>query len=539
MDVRARVGFGVCAGWFLFMAFAFCCAPPLAAAEGKIFRWSTNGDVTTQDPHGQDEGFTKSINALVYERLIQPGKDMSPTPWLATSWKVLSPTKRVIYLRKDVKFQDGSPFTADDVVFSFERAAKSNQFRTYAIPGGVARKVDEYTVEVTTAKPNPVGLNFIGEVPIMSKKWAEKNNAVLPQDFTTKEVTYASRNAMGTGPFRLVSYEPGIKTTHIKNVDWWGIKEGRFESNIDRLEYRPIASAVTRMSALKSGEVDFVLDPPVQDVSKLKEDKALKVWEGDEMRIILIAMDQARDELLFSDVKGKNPLKDVRVRAALYNAIDVIAIKTQIMRGLATPTAIALPNPKGEGISAALEKRLPYDPEAGKKLLAEAGYANGFGFTLHCPNDRYVNDEKICVALAGMWARIGLNVKVEAMPKAQYFQRTPKKEFSVMLQGWGDTNRDAMFTLKPVLHSFNTTGYGDSNYGNFKNAELDALIEKAESEMDAQTRQGLINSAVELIQREVLVIPLHRQVVPWASRANISLVHRPDNKFAPLWIKMQ
>jgi peptide/nickel transport system substrate-binding protein len=224
---------------------------------------------------------------------------------------------------------------------------------------------------------------------------------------------------------------------------------------------------------------------------------------------------------------------------ALYQAIDVNAIKTQIMRGLATPTAIPLPNPKGEGIPDALEKRFAYDVEASKKLLADAGYPKGFGFTLHCPNDRYVNDEKICIALAGMWARVGLEVKVEAMPKAQYFQRTPKKEFSVCMQGWGDNNRDAMFTLQPVLHSFNGKGMGDSNYGNYKNEELDALIEKAESEMDSAARQGLINKAVELIQREALIIPLHRQVVPWVSRANISLVHRSDNKFTPLWVKVQ
>jgi peptide/nickel transport system substrate-binding protein len=537
MSVRARFNFSV--SCFLFLACAGLSALQSSTAEAKNFRWSSNGDVTTQDPHGQDEGFTKSINSLVYERLIQPGKDMSPTPWLATSWKVVSPTKRVLYLRKDVKFHDGTPFTADDVVFSFERAAKTIQFKTYAIPAGIAKKIDDYTVEFTTAQPNPVGLNSIGEVPIMSKKWAEKNNAVLPQDFTTKEVTFASRNAMGTGPYKLVSYESGVKTTHVKNPDWWGIKDGRSESNIETMEYLPIKSAVTRMSALKSGELDFVLDPPVQDIAKLKEDKALKVWEGDETRIIMIAMDQARDELLFSDVKGKNPLKDKRVRMALYQAIDVNAIKTQIMRGLATPTAIPLPNPKGEGIPDALEKRFAYDVEASKKLLADAGYPKGFGFTLHCPNDRYVNDEKICIALAGMWARVGLEVKVEAMPKAQYFQRTPKKEFSVCMQGWGDNNRDAMFTLQPVLHSFNGKGMGDSNYGNYKNEELDVLIEKAESEMDATARQGMIKKAVELIQREVLIIPLHRQVVPWVTRANISLVHRSDNKFTPLWVKVQ
>ena len=509
-----------------------------AIATAATLRWSSGGDATTQDPHGQDESFTKSINALVYERLIQPGKDMSPTPWLATSWKVVSPTQRVLYLRRGVKFHDGTALTADDVVFSFERAAKSKQFRTYSIPAGVPRRIDDYTVEFTTPAPNPVGLIAIGEIPIMSRAWSEKNNAVAPQDFSAKDVTYASRNAMGTGPYKLVSYEPGVKIVHAKNPDWWGLQEGRFEGNVDNIEYRPITSSSTRMAALKSGEIDFVLDPPVQDIAKVKEEPGFKVWEGDETRIIAIALDQARDELLFSDVKGKNPFKDKRVRSALYQAIDINAIKSQVMRGLSTPTAIATPNPKGEGLPAALEKRMAYDPEAARKLLAAAGYPAGFGFTLHCPNDRYVNDEKICTALAAMWARVGLNVKVEAMPKAQYFQRTPKKEFSACMQGWGDNNRDAMFTLKPLYHSLNDKGAGDTNYGNFSNAELDDLIDRADVEMDAAKRQALLDQAVELIQREVLVLPLHRQVIPWVTRANVTLVHRSDNKFAPLWVRV-
>jgi len=518
----------------------FCLALCLSlAAPAKNFRWSSQGDVVTQDPHGQDETFTKSFNAMIYERLIMPGKDMSATAWLATSWKAVSPTQRVFQLRRDVKFQDGTPMTADDVVFSFERAAKSKQFRTYTSQAGAARNIDDYTVEFATSAPNPVATIAIGEIPIMSKAWAQKNNAVEPQDFSTKEATYASRNAMGTGPFRLVSYEPGVKTVLAKNADWWGIKDARFESNIETIEYKPIANAATRMAALQSGEIDFVLDPPVQDIAKVKEDRALRVWEGDETRIITITLDQARDELLFSDVKGKNPFKDRRVRLALYRAIDINAIKTQVMRGLATPTAIPFPNPKGAGIPAALDKRPVFDPAASRKLLAEAGYPDGFGFTLHCPNDRYVNDEKICTALAAMWARVGLNVKVEAMPKAQYFQRTPKKEFSACMQGWGDNNRDAMFTLKPLYHSLNDKGAGDTNYGNFRNAEMDDLIDRAEGEMDAAKRQALINQAVEVMQREVLVIPLHRQVIPWVTRSNVTLVHRSDNKFAPLWVRIQ
>jgi peptide/nickel transport system substrate-binding protein len=210
------------------------------------------------------------------------------------------------------------------------------------------------------------------------------------------------------------------------------------------------------------------------------------------------------------------------------------------MRGLATPTAILTPNPKGESIPAELDRRPAFDVNAAKALLAEAGYPNGFGFTLHCPNDRYVNDEKICVALGAMWAKIGLDVKVETMPKAQYFQRTPKKEFSACMQGWGDNNRDAMFTLRPLYHSLQAdTGRGDTNYGNFRNPELDALIQKAETEMDPAKRQGTINDAIRSLQKEVNAIPLHRQVTPWVSRANVSVTHRSDNWLWPLWVTVK
>jgi peptide/nickel transport system substrate-binding protein len=532
MDPRAKsMSFIVAAA-----AAAVAVAQPLHA---KTFRWTSGGDTTTLDPHGQDEGFTNAMNNLVYERLLQPGRDMSPTPWLATAWKVTGPGRITMQLRRNVKFHDGSPFTADDVVFSFERAARSRQFKNYAIPAGKAKRIDDHTVEFSNEVPNPTALSSIGQVPIMSRAWAEKNMATEPHDMTKKDTPFASRNAMGTGPFTLVSFEMGVKTVHRKNSAWWGIAEKRYESNIETIEYRPIASGATRMAALKSGEVDFVLDPSPQDIPRLKQDQDLKVWEGDEYRIISIALDQARDELLFADVKGKNPFKDRRVRLALYQSIDTSAIKVQVMRGLATPTGVLTPNPKGEGLAAGLEKRHAYDVNAAKKLLTEAGYPNGFGFTLHCPNDRYINDEKICVALAAMWAKIGLNVKVDAMPKSQYFGRTPKKEFSIMMQGWGDINRDAMFTLKPLYHSFNDKGYGETNYGNFKNAQLDALIVKAETDMNPKTREVTINAAMELLHKEVHAIPLHRQVIPWVSRANVKLVHRPDNKFAPLWITLK
>ena len=511
-------------------------AAPLAPA--KTLRWSSQGDATTLDPHSQNETFTNNTNNLVYEFLATRGKDMKFRPTLATSWQNTGPTTWVFQLRKGVRFHDGTPFTADDVVYSFDRARLSSvTFKLYANQSGTVRKLDDYTVEFTTPVPNPVMIESVGSIFIMSKRWCEKNGVAKPQDLTRKEDSYAQRNAMGTGRFRLVSYEPGVKTVHVKNEDWWGVKEGLFEGNVTGLEYRPITNAATRMAALRSGQVDFVLDPPVQDVAAMKADPALQVLDGSEVRIIMIGFDQWRDELQYSDVKGRNPFRDRRVRLALYQAVDIEAIKRAVMRGLSIPTGIPLPDPKGGGVPDSFEKRHPYDVAAAKRLLAEAGYPAGFGFTLHCPNDRYINDEKICVALAGMWARIGLNVKVETMPKAQYFPRATKRDFSAFMSGWGGGSSDAIFLLKPTMHSPNTQGAGDANYGGFRNEALDALIDRIDGDMDLARRQGMINEAIAILQSEVHVIPLHRQMIPWVSRKGVTVHHMPTNVFNPEWVK--
>ena len=268
-------------------------------------------------------------------------------------------------------------------------------------------------------------------------------------------------------------------------------------------------------------------------------EKKLTVWEGRENRVIFIGMDQARDELLYSNVKGKNPFKDRKVRLALYQAVDVNAIKTVVMRGLSVPTAITLSAPKAAGIPDAMDVRYALDPAASKKLLAEAGYPNGFTVTLDCPNDRYVNDEKICVALAGMWSKIGVTVEVASIPKANFFPKVQKLDTSMYMLGWGGATTDAMFTLKPVLHSRNNDGSGEYNWGNYKNPALDDLIDKAERETDMKLRQGMINKAMQLHHDDVLHIPLHLQVIPWASAAGVSVVHRPDNWLETTWVKMK
>ena len=509
--------------------------------HSKTLRWASQGDIATHDPHAQNESFNNQFNGQIYEQLLVRDKKMKPIPSLATEWKQTSPTTWVFKLREGVLWHDGSKFTADDVVFSVLRAqADTSNMKVYGNALGKPRKIDDFTVELTTPVPNPVLIDMVsaGNIFMMNKAWSEKNKVEKPQDFKNKEETYAIRNAMGTGPFILVSREADVKTVLKKNPNWWGIKEKRFEGNVEEVVYTPIKAAGTRIAALLSGEVDFVLDPPLQDLEKLKQEKNLKVYEGQENRVIFIGMDQARDELLYSSVKGKNPFKDKRVRQALYQAADVEALKKTVMRGLSVPTAINLSAPKAAGIPDAMDKRYPLDLVAAKKLLTEAGYPNGFEVTMDCPNDRYINDERICVALAGMWSKIGVTVKVAAIPKANYFPKVQKLDTSMYMLGWGGATTDAMFTLKPVLHSRNDKGAGEYNWGNYKLQAFDDLIDKAESEMDMKKRQEMINAAMKMHHDNVLHIPLHLQVIPWVSKASVNVTHRPDNWLEVAWIKM-
>ena len=507
-------------------------------ADAKTLRWAGRGDMQTTDPHSQNENLTNNINVLVYELLVVRTKTLGLEPALAVSWEQVNPTTWRFKLRPGVKFHDGSPFTADDVVFSFERArADTSQLRVYASAAGIPKKIDDLTVEFTTNGPNPIELEHINSINIMSKAWCEKNRATKPQNYTQKEDMITAHQANGTGPYMLKSREPDIKTVLVKNPNWWGIKEGKFEGNADEVIYLPIVSDATRLAALISGEVDLVNDPPPQDVPRLKQMPNIKVMEGTENRIVFIGMDQHRDELLYSNVKGKNPFKDKRVRQALYQAIDIQALKATTMRGLSQPSGAMLPSPVMS--TPELEKRLPYDKAKAKQLLAEAGYPNGFEVTLDCPNNRYVNDEKICQALAAMWAQIGVMTAVNAMPRANYFPKLEKTDTSLYMLGWGGGSTDAIFVLQPVLSTYNGKGDGDYNYGRYSNPKLDELTAKVKVDMKPNARLAEIREALAAHNAEINHIPLHRQVIPWASRSNVTAVHRADNQVMPYWVTVK
>jgi len=508
----------------------------IAAADAKTLRWSSQGDILTMDPHSQNEGLNNAFSDHIYEPLVTRGKDLKVEPCLAVSWEQVSPTVTRFKLRANVRFHDGSPFTADDVAFSIARAnTEPSRFRGYLSGVKEARKVDDLTVEIITEAPVPVLIPQLTQIRIMSKAWATKHNVLKAQDFAGKEETYASRNANGTGAYILRSREADVKTVAVANSNWWGKREG----NVDEIVYLPIKQDSTRLAALLSGEIDFVLDPPPQDIPRLKQDPKIKIAEGNEYRTIFYGMDQYRDELLYSNVKSKNPFKDKRVREAFQMAIDVNAIKSQVMRGLSIPAAVMYA-PQVDGYPKDLDVVKKPDREKAKKLLADAGYPQGFEITLDCPNNRYINDEKICVATAAMLAQVNVKVNVNAMPRALFFPKLDKLDTSFYMLGWGVPTLDSQNALQALMRKrIEKTADGEYNYGRYSNAQVDDAIDKLKTELDGKKRSELAHLASKLHMDDVGHIPLHYQVIPWAMRSNLTVVHRADNAFMAKWVKIQ
>ncbi len=509
----------------------------LTPVSAKTLRWSSAGDFQTADPHSQNAGINNTINGQIYEGLVARGKKLEIEPRLATSWKQTDPRTWIFNIRKNVKFHNGAPLTADDVVWSIERMQQpTSNFRVYANGVGKPRKIDSHTVEIVSPVPNPVMLEMLINMFIMNKEWGIANKVERVQDYTAKEETYAARNANGTGPFMLTFREPEVKTVLKKNDKWWGIADKRFEGNVNEVVYTPIRADATRMAAIVSGELDFVLDPAVQNLEQFKRNSNLKIFEGRENRVIFLGMDQSRDQLLYGGVKGANPFKDKRVRQAMYQAIDIDAIQKSVMRGLSIPSGIVQPNPPAAGLPAELNTRLPFDIAKAKKLLTEAGYPNGFDITLDCPNNRYINDEKICVAVAGMLSKVNIRVKVNSMPVSQYFAKVQKLDTSFFMLGWGGSTVDPIFTLQTVLHSRNDKGDGDYNWGMVKDVKFDTLVDQLKGELDLKKRQAMIIDAYKIQIENVYNLPLHFQIIPWVARANVSVVHRADNWLEVPWV---
>lgn len=502
-----------------------------STADAKTFKWAFQGDAQSLDPYSLNETFTLGFLGNIYEGLIRRGPELDIQPSLAERWEIVEPTRWRFYLRQGVKFHNGNDFNADDVLFSAERVAADGSDLKTRLAGVVdIVKVDDYTVDFVTEAPNPILHYEWATWYMMDKEWSEANGAEAPTDVTGGTENFATRNANGTGPFMIESRETDVRTVLTPYGGWWD--DANKKHNLTEVIFTPIGSAATRVAALLSGEIDMMYPVPVQDMDRINSSSETEVLAGPELRTIFLGMDQMRDELLYSNIKGKNPFKDVRVREAFYRAIDVDLIKAKVMRGLSTPSAIMI----SPFLFANADEftRLETDIDQAKALMADAGYADGFEVTMDCPNNRYVNDEAICQAVVAMLARINVKVNLLAQPKAQYFAKVlaPKLDTSFYLLGWTPGSFDSWNVMFNLISTPDAdSGRGKFNLGGFSNAEFDELTAKVLSETDADKRNAMIRDAYTILHNERGYIPLHQQGLAWGKRGNISLAQRADNQF--------
>jgi peptide/nickel transport system substrate-binding protein len=507
-----------------------------ASASAQTLRYANQGDLKSLDPYTLRESTTIAHHGQVYEGLTARGKDLSIMPGLAESWETPEPTRWRFHLRHNVKFSNGDPFTADDVVFSADRVrAKGSDFATMVSNDTKVIKIDDYTVDFVLPVPNPILISQWDVWYIMDKKWCEENNAVAPTPASATTPSFASLHANGTGAFTIESHQPGVKTVFKVNPNAWR----KPEHNLKEAIFTPIASDATRVAALLSGEIDIMEPVPIQDIARVNSSPNASVMNGPELRTIFLGMDQTRDELLDSNIKGKNPFKDIRVREAFYKAIDIELIKTRVMRGLSTPSALMIA-PELFKLSKDFV-RPKYDLDGAKKLLTEAGYPNGFELGMDCPNDRYVNDAAICQAVVGMLARIGVKVNLLAQPKALYFAKIFKTggySTSFFLLGWTPSTADAHNVMYDIMGCRDNpnSSRGLTNIGGYCNKEFDAMADKVLQETDSTKRDLLIKAAFEISNKDFGFIPLHQQALAWGVSKKLKVVQRADNQVQLYWM---
>lgn len=510
---------------------AFLAAALLAStsigASAETLRWARAGDSLTLDPHAQNEGPTHTLAHQIYEPLIIRDMNGAFQAALATEWapKEGDPNIWVFTLRQGVKFHDGADFTAEDVVFSINRAKSENSNMKELLNSIVeVRPVDDHTVEFVTDGPNPILPSNLTNLFMMDKGWAEANDAVDVQQVEAGEQTYAAANTNGTGAYRLVSREPDVKTELTQNEDYWG--QGEFPLEVTEIIYTPIQNAATRVAALLSGEVDFIQDVPVQDLTRVDGTDNLVVKTAPQNRTIFFGMNLGADDLENDNVDGANPLADVRVRKAMNMAINREAIQQVVMRGQSAPAGMIAP-PFVNGWTEEMDA-ISTDIEGAKALMAEAGYEDGFSIQLDCPNDRYVNDESICQATVGMMAQIGVTVNLDAKPKAQHFPLITNGETDFFMLGWGVPTYDSAYVFNFLVHtrgsergSWNATGYS--------NEEIDAMIQALESETDLDKRNATIQSIWDEVQEQTLYLPIHHQVLNWGMTEQVGTEVSPED----------
>ncbi|MBE0453551.1 MAG: ABC transporter substrate-binding protein [Roseovarius sp.] len=509
------------------LALAALMASTALPVSAETLRWARAGDSLTLDPHAQNEGPTHTLAHQIYEPLIIRDMTGAFEAALATDWapKADDPNVWVFTLRQGVKYHDGADFTAEDVVFSINRA-KSDNSRMKELLSSVVevRAVDDHTVEFVTDGPNPILPSNLTNLFIMDKGWTEANGAVEVQNMDAGESTFAATNTNGTGAYKLVSREPDVKTVLTRNEDYWG--KGQFPLEVSEIVYTPIQNAATRVAAILSGEVDFIQDVPVQDLARVAATDGLVVKTAPQNRVIFFGMNLGPDDIANDNVEGKNPLSDVRVRRAMNLALNRDAIRQVVMRGQSQPAGMIAP-PFVNGWSEEMDKA-ETDVAQAKALMAEAGYGDGFSIQLDCPNDRYINDEAICQAAVGMFGQIGVKVNLNAQSKAQHFPLISSGGTDFYMLGWGVPTYDSEYIFNFLAHT-RTDQRGSWNGTGYSNPELDAKIVSLSSETDLDKRNATIAEIWQVVQDEVLYLPIHHQVLNWGMTDKIGIEVSPED----------
>jgi peptide/nickel transport system substrate-binding protein len=499
-----------------------------AIAGAKPLTIGLASEPTAMDPHFHNLSPNNSLLSHIHEPLVRQDHGQKLIPGLAESWKAIDDTTWEFKLRQGVTFHDGTPFTADDVVFTFERApdveGSPSSFGTYT-KGKTVKKVDDHTVHITTAAPYPLMPNDVSTVMIISKK---HGMGAKTEDYNS------GKASIGTGPFKFKEYVPGDRIVMERNESYWGEKP-----MWTVVTFKPIKSGPSRVAALLAGDVDLIEQTPTVDLERLKKEPGVALSDGISNRVIYLHLDHARDDSPFVKAKDgsaiKNPLKDLRVRRAISKAINRDLIVERVMEGVAIKAGQLLP----EGFFGVSDKLEPeaYDPEGAKKLLAEAGLPDGFKLTIHGPNDRYINDAKIAEAVGQMLSRIGVDTEVVTMPRSVFFKRASRggpdgtPEFSFILVGWGSGTGEASSPLKSLLMTHNPErGFGASNRGRYSNPEVDRLTEEALAMVDDAKREAGLAKATEVAINDLGIIPLHYQVNVWAARKGLKYRARTDER---------
>ena len=494
-----------------------------SAAQVKELTVALSTPVTTVDPHFHNLTPNNALVRHVFETLVATDSSQRRIPGLAESWKALSDTEWEFKLRKGVKWHNGEPFTAEDVVATLKRVPNVPNspalFAVFVKPITETIVVDSHTIRFKTENPYPLLPSDLSSVLIIPKSVAE----------TARTEDFNSGKAMiGTGPFRFVEYVAGDRIIVTRNNDYYGNKP-----DWDKVTFRIITSAPARVAALLSGDVHMIEGVPTADAAKLAKDSRVTLSSAVSNRLIYLHMDSGREKNspFITTADGKpleaNPLRDPKVRQAISKMIDRKAIVSRIMEGQGVPAGQLL----DETFFGTSKKLKPdaYDPAGAKKLLAEAGYPNGFGVTLHSPNNRYINDASVAQAVAQYLSRNSIPTKVDTMPSNIFFTRASKLEFSLILAGWGAESGDTSSPLRGLLGTFDAKqGIGAANRGRFSSPELDKMTEAAIITIDDTKRDAMLAAASEKAIELMGLVPLHYEVSTWATRKGITYKARAD-----------